>query len=187
MTRRTVVLGTLGCAAALGAAAAPSWVTARAWTPLAEQAVAVTGLDASPAVGAAALLLLSAGLALALAGPRAARVVAVVVAGSGVLAAVATVGVLREPVAPARGAALAEMGVARVEQAASTLAPWLALVVAVGAVVVAALAFRAAGSWTSGERTRHRRAPARAGDAAAGAGVDDVAAWDSLTRGEDPT
>lgn len=191
MTRRSAVLATLACGAALGGTAAGTWVSARAWTPLEERTVAVSGLDASPVLGAVALLLVAAGFALAMAGRRAARVVGVAVAVAAVLAGTSTLGVALDPSGPARGAAQAELGVARVADATASVLPWLALAVAGVGLVVGVRVLATAGSWVRGEGSRYRRTtdgdpPAQAAGPAE-AQPDDVAAWDALTRGEDPT
>ena len=203
MTRRSAVLATLACAAALGATAAGTWVSARAWTPLQERTLAVSGLEASPVLGAVALLLVAAALALAMAGRRAARLIGIAVVVAGVLAGASTLAVALDPAVPARGAAEAALGVARVADAAATALPWLALAEAAACLVVGAAVLVAAGGWARGHGSRYRRAtqdpaPAPTTDAARAAPAtqrtpatpavpDDVAAWDALTRGEDPT
>lgn len=191
MTRRAVVVATLLSGAGLGATAAGTWVAARAWTPLEERAVAVTGLDASPVLGATALLLVAAALALTMAGRLAARVTGLVVAASAALAAVATVAVVVDPAGPARSAAQAALGVARVEESSSTALPWLTLVVAVAGVLIGVWTCLVAGSWERGGASRYRRGTDDDGERRRGgapsAEPDDVAAWDALTRGDDPT
>ncbi len=191
MTRRTSAVATILCGAALGATAAGTWVSARAWTPVAQESVAVTGLAASPVLGATALLLVAAGIALALAGRLAGRVTALVVAAAAVLAAVESASVVIDPAGPAGAAAVAALGVARVDDPASTPLPWLALVVAAAGVAVGLRTVLAAGSWEPPGGSRYRRptAPdgAPGGTDGTGAARDDVAAWDAMTRGEDPS
>jgi hypothetical protein len=193
VTRRVAVVATLACGAALGGSAAGTWVTARAWTPLSERAIAVTGLDASPVLGATALLLVACGLALAMAGRATGRGIAVVVVGAALLAGVSCLTVALDPAGPARGAARADVGVAGVEAAASTPLPWLARAVAAAAAGLGVWTAVAVGGWTRGASgaSRYRRVTGAEGAAdgtpTAGPGEDDVAAWDALTRGEDPT
>ncbi|GEN79074.1 hypothetical protein AFE02nite_08080 [Actinotalea fermentans] len=189
------MLATMVAGAAMGAAAAGTWVTGRAWTPLAEQAIEVRGLDAAPVLGATALLLLAAGLALGLAGRRAGRITGVAVAAAGALAAVSTLTVLRDPAGPARAAAQETLGVAQVEDAAVAALPWAGLAVAIAVVLLGGWVTVAAGRWgatASRGGSRYRRAtqaadPASGGQSSPAAGPDDVTAWDALTRGEDPT
>lgn len=194
MTRRVAILATLVGGAALGATAAGTWVTARAWTPIEERELAVTGLDAAPVLGATALLLLAAGVALAMAGRVAVRLTAVAVAGAAGLAAASTLVVLVDPAGPARSAAQAALGVAAVEGAAVTALVWPALLVALACVGLGVWVLVAGGSWPHGASrgaSRYRRATDDAGPAdgraAAAGGTDDVSAWDALSRGEDPT
>lgn len=203
MTRRVAVLATLAGGAGLGAVAAGTWVTARAWTPLDERDLDVRGLDAAPVLGAAALLLLAAGLALGLAGRRAARATGVAVAAAGMLAVASALTVLRDPAGPARAAAQEALGVGRVQDAAATALPWAGLVVAAVLVLLGVWVTAAAGSWGgAGARggARYRRVTDGPADGptdrpthdpasrpATGPGPDDVATWDAQTRGEDPT
>lgn len=200
MTRRSAAVVTLVLAAALGGTAAGTWVTARAWTALEERTLTVSGLDASPVLGATALLLAGAGLALAAAGRRAARVVGVAVVAASALAAVSTGAVLAGPAASARAAARAQLGVARVTDAACTALPWLTLVAAGAGLVVGTWTVLAAGrrSWApeGAGASRYRRpgqdgarspAEGRGRTGPDGTPPDSVAAWDALTRGEDPT
>lgn len=191
MTRRSAVVATLAGGAGLGAAAAGTWVSARAWTPLEERTVAVTGLDASPVLGACALLLVAAGLALAMAGRLAARLVGVAVAGAAAIAVVATVAVLSDPAGPARSAAQAALGVARVDDASTTALPWLAAAVGAVGVLLGLWTLATAGSWGHTGTSRYRRAADEAPAVADTDGSlprhDDVAAWDALTRGDDPS
>lgn len=193
MTRRTAVVAVLLSGAALGGFAAGTWVTARAWTPLEERALAVSGLDASPVLGATALLLVACSLALAMAGRATGRVIGVVVVAAAALGGASALAVVLDPAGPARAAARADVGVAGVEAATTTALPWLALAVAAAAVVLGGWTVVVAGAWSRAVRgaSRYRRvtgdegAPAEA--ATTGPGADDVAAWDALTRGEDPT
>lgn len=194
MTRRTAVVAVLLSGAVLGGSAAGTWVTARAWTPLEERALAVSGLDASPVLGATALLLVACGLALAMAGRAAVRAIGVVVVGAAGLAGASALAVALDPAGPARAAARADVGVAGVEAAASTALPWAALAVAVAAAVLGAWTVVAASAWSRGpgrSASRYRRVTGDEGGPAEAAttapGGDDVAAWDALTRGEDPT
>lgn len=194
MTRRRAVVATLACGAALGGVAAGTWVTARAWTPLEERALAVSGLDASPVLGATALLLVACGLALAMAGRATGRGVALVVIAAALLAGASSLRVALDPAGPARGAARADVGVAGVEAAATTALPWLGLAVAAAAAGLGVWTAVAAGAWARGAASGASRYRRVAGDEVAvdgaptrGPGHDDVAAWDALTRGEDPT
>lgn len=193
MTRRTAVVALLLSGGVLGGSAAGTWVTARAWTPLDERTLAVSGLDASPVLGATALLLAACGLALAMAGRAAGRVVGVVVVGAGGLAGASALAVALDPAGPARAAARTDIGVAGVEAAAATALPWLAVAVAVAAAVLGGWAVVAAGAWSRGAgrgASRYRRPTGGEGPApvvTTAPDGDDVTAWDALTRGEDPT
>jgi hypothetical protein len=105
------------------------------------------------------------------------------VALSGVLTVVSAALVITDPGESARTAVAAATGVETLVTPV-TLSPWPTVAVAVGLLVVAAAGWLAAtsGRWAR-PSARHDR------DAAAGpvAPDDDRAAWDALTRGQDPT
>ncbi|WP_159794668.1 Trp biosynthesis-associated membrane protein [Puerhibacterium puerhi] len=194
------------------ATAAPVWVRSQVATALDPHvAVTVTGTDAAPAIGAGALVLVAAGLALALGGRVARWVVLVVAAGAGVLVTASALTVATDPRPAAVAGASETAGVTDLTAPVSLAVwPWLTAAVGVLAVVVALLAAVASRGWsaTSG---RHERAGATAGapaGAAAGSAptgadaaepaaadgepgdegdVDAHDAWDALTRGTDPT
>lgn len=191
MTRRSAVVASLVAGAAIGACAAVLWVTASAWTPLSQRSVDVSGLEASPALGAAALLFAASALALAVTGRWAARLAGLAVVVAALLALGSTVAVLVDPAGPARAAALAELGVAHVEGVTTGVAPWAALVLSSAAVAVAVRIVVTAATWPTAAGSRYRRqgedhAAGRTGPVVSPQS-DDVTAWDRLTRGEDPT
>lgn len=173
-------------AALVAVVALPTWVVAEGSSPL-ESAVdvGVTGAEVAPQTTAAGLVLLAAAAAVALVGRTGRWVVAVVTAGAGLLVSAAAGAVLRDPGGAVSGAVAEATGVAVGDPAASVTA-WPVVAVVAGALVVllgVALA-RAGGSWRHTSR-RHERpggpAPATAGT------VDERAAWDALSRGDDPS
>ncbi|WP_454043740.1 Trp biosynthesis-associated membrane protein [Cellulosimicrobium sp. Marseille-Q8652] len=194
------------------AASAVTWSTttgATALDPVVE--VSVSGTTAAPGVGAAALVLVAAGLALGLVGRVGRWVVLAVAAASGAVTTAAALGVALDPEPSARSAVAEATGVTELTSAVSlTAAPWVAA--ALGVLTVVAVVWVAVGSrgWQRAS-TRHERdgaaaaavqVPGEAGaatapEAPAGTGAtattpqdDDLTdhdAWDALSRGEDPT
>lgn len=170
---------------ALFATSLPSWATASVPTTTGSTGVSVTGADAAPGVSSAGLVVLVAGVVLALAG-RLARVLAVIgiIAGGG-LAAVSAARFLADPEVALGHAAAAVSGVPVVAGDVSTSVwPVLAIVVASVAVLAGATLPVLASSWQrvgrryeiggTGSRSRTPR----------GQAMDD---WDALSRGDDPS
>ncbi|GAB2473727.1 Trp biosynthesis-associated membrane protein [Xylanimonas ulmi] len=196
LTRARAVVLVVALGALALAAAGPAWVRAETTTALDPHvAVAVSGGDAAPAVNAAGLVLVAAGLALALGGRLARAIVLAVVAAAGVLVAWSAVAVAVSPQEAATAGAVAVAGVTDLTAPASVTAwPWLCAAVGALAVAAAAGVGVAARRWPSSS-ARHERtgasAPGRAdapeAAAAADAQVDPHDAWDTLTRGADPT
>lgn len=200
------------------ATAAPTWVSTTVSTALtARVPVEVAGTSASPAVGAAALVVVAAGVALAIAGRVARWVALVVVALAGALAAASALGLLLDPVPAATSGASAAEGVTDLTSpVAVSVWPWATAVL--GALVVVAAVLVAVGGpgWATTSGRHERVMPATRQQAAAAdhgsehtdegavsaeppgdGGVErrdeDTAqhdphdAWDALTRGTDPS
>jgi len=202
--RRSIVLGLLVLAVAMFAAAAPTWVTAHGSSASGPVTATVTGTVAAPGVGAAALIVAAAALALGLSGRVAQRVVAVVVVLAGLLAGASAWSVLSDPESPGAAAVAKLTGVARTTSVSTSAGPVVAIVVAV--VAVLAGIFTAARRLTPRGTSRYDAAapeaaarPGATPDAAAppGAAPEDASApalpptstelWDALSRGDDPT
>ncbi|WP_425953827.1 Trp biosynthesis-associated membrane protein [Xylanimonas sp. McL0601] len=181
---RAAVLVVLLGALAL-ATAGPTWVRAQTATALDPTvAVAVSGGTAAPAVNAAGLVLVAAGLALALGGRVARRVVLVVVAAAGVLITASAVAVATSPADVAAAGAAEAAGVTDLTAPASvTVWPWLCAAVGVLIVLAAVLVGLAARGWTASSGRHERAAP----NPDTGPQVDAHDAWDAQTRGTDPT
>lgn len=175
-------------AAAVAACAAPVWVVGEGVSPLdGVVAVPATGTQVAPQAGAAALVLLACAGAVALVGRGGRLAVAVVTGGAGVLVTTAAVGVLARPAGAVRGAVADATGVTAQDVSATTgAAPVVAVVVGVLVVVLAVTLGRARGAWHV-HSSRHER-PGRSVTGATPAGPDDErAAWDALSRGDDPS
>lgn len=172
--------------AALGAAV-PTWVRTTVATALEPQVdVAVAGTTAAPAVGAGALVVVAAGLVLAIAG-RVARWLALAAAAlAGLLVAGSAAAVLLDPLPAATAGAADAAGVTDLTTPV-VLTPWPWLAVAVGVLVAGAAALAAAGAAAWGATSgRHERAGA-AGQARPPAEPDAHDDWDALSRGTDPS
>lgn len=188
--RGRLVLAVLVAGLALAASTRPAWVHARGTSALTgEVALAVKGATAAPAVTAAALVVLAAALALPLAARWSRWLVVAVLAGAGLLASVAAAAVLADPDPVARAAIAAGTGVAGLTQPAATTAwPWVAVMLGVALVGLAVAVARASSAWSPRARRYERASVATAAPVAtADEPDDDRAAWDALTRGEDPT
>ena len=180
--RRGVVVLALLTAGGLAAASSSTWIEVLTWTPLAEATVAVSGTRAAPTVGAAAFVVATGAVALALARGRGV-VASLGIALGGILAAVSTARVLAEPEAVATTAARAEVGVGvTAGSPAVTVAPWIALAMGVLAVALAGIALLASRGW-SRPTARH----GTAGETEMAGEGDPTDQWDALSRGEDPT
>ncbi len=193
LTRGRVVVAVLVLGAVAFALSALTWASAEVPTVLAENSVAVSGGEAAPATQAAALAVLAAGLAVAIGGRWVTRVVAVALAGLGVLLGASAVGFLMEP-RPRLEAAAAQVSGVREIAGEPALTPWPYATALLGLVVVAVavLTLRVPTTATPGrrfERAGDAPAPSRRtaaddfGDAR-GRAMDD---WDALGRGEDPS
>lgn len=177
LTRARAVVLVVAVGVLTLATAGPVWVRAETATALDPSvAVAVTGGDAAPAVNAAGLVLLAAGLALALGGRLARRVVLAVVVAAGVLIAATAVGVALDPAGVAAAGAGEVAGVTDLTSAATVTAwPWVSAAVGVLAVAAALVVAVVSKGWTT-TSARHERTT--------GETPDD---WDALSHGADPS
>lgn len=178
----------------------------------AEVELAVPGTVVAPGVGAGGLVVAAAALALALGGRWGRRLAAAGIALGGLLVAASAVAALADPQAAALSAAQDAVGVAAlVGPASSTPMPWLAAGLGAAATLLG-VALLVTRGWAPPSR-RHE-GPRAAGTAAGPSGTsgstgspaaeapgtgsvadrphdaavdDDHAAWDALSRGEDPT
>lgn len=177
---------------ALFGTALPAWARAETPTTVGSVAVAVNGADAAPGVASAALVVLVAGLVLALSG-RVTRVLAVLgVVLGGALAAASAAAFLADPEPALRQAAGAVSGATElVGEPQVTAWPTLALAVAVLAVLVGAALPWLAGSWQRvGRRYETAAATPSAGPDGPATGTPRTRAmddWDALSRGDDPS
>lgn len=149
--------------------------------------VSITGRQAQPVLPALALIAGAAGMVLAICGPvvRWLAAAALVLAGAGASAAAVVLasdaGRLLQP------AASRLSGITGSAILHSELSPWPWVAVVAGALVLLSgcWAMLAGAAWAAVGR-RYQRPEDRA-SAAAAATDDPAAAWDALTRGEDPT
>jgi hypothetical protein len=183
--RRRAILVVMALALAALLSGVPVWMRTSGSTALQGVVpVQVTGTQAAPAVPAAALVLLAAGIAIGLAGRLGRWVVVGAVVLSGLLQAASAAAALADPSPAARTVVAAETGVELLASPVRLTAwPWIALVVGVLVVL--------AGVWLGVTSRRWARPSDRHDVAHSGASrvpVDeDQAAWDALTRGHDPS
>ena len=168
--------------------AVPVWLRSTGASALhGEVAVEVAGTQAAPGVVAAAVVLLAATAAIALVGRAGRWIVIAVVAAAGVVVVSSAWGAVAGASGAAEAAVAELTGVGVLTTpVALTAWPWVSLVV--GAVDAMAAVFVAVVSRDWPQPTRRHASPAASEPGARpGAPVDDQAAWDSLTRGDDPT
>ena len=181
--RRTAVL--LGVLAGGGLAATTRAAWVRASTPDITGAVAqvpVTGADAAPAVLALALVAIAAAIVTAMGGKRLRLATAPLLAASGIGAIAAIVAVLTDPSAAAAGPVAEQTGVSGTDLRATVSAwPWIGMLAAALVIVDAMVILLAGRSWTT--TAKYERAAERVEDPR----TDPAAAWDALSRGEDPS
>lgn len=178
LTRGRAVVLVLVLGALALATAGPTWVRAQTATALDPSvAVAVSGGDAAPAVNAAGLVIVAAGLALALGGRVARRIVLVGVAAAGVLVAASALGVALDPAGAAAAGAGEAAGVTDLTSPATVSAwPWLCAVVGLLAVAAAVVVAAVSKGWTTSS-ARHERTT----------GEESPDDWDALSHGADPS
>jgi len=183
--RRRAILVVLGLALAALVSGVPVWMRTSGSTALQGIVpVQVTGTQAAPAVPAAALVLLAAGIAIGLAGRVGRWVVVGAVVLSGLLQVASAAAALADPAPVARTVVAAETGVELLASPVRLTAwPWIALVVGVLVVLAGAWLGATSGRWV---RTSDRHDVAHGGRSTAPVD-DDQAAWDALTRGHDPS
>lgn len=190
MRRRTVVVGALVAGALVLATAGQTWVHATGLDGGVVQEARASGRQAAPVAAAMALVVMAAALALTTARRLGARLVGVLMALAGVVVASTAVTAALDPVATAASAVAQATGTtAPAADYAVTAWPWVAAVGGLLAVTMGLLALVAGGRWT---QSRRYEAPAAVdADTAPGASprgtVDQMDAWDSLSRGDDPT
>ena len=182
--RRRAILVVLALALGTMASGIPVWMRTAGSTALQGFVpVQVTGTQAAPAIPAAALVLLAAGIAIGLAG----RIGRWVVVGSvllcGLLLVASAVAALGDHGPAARAGVAMENGVDPLATPV-TLTGWPSIALLIGVLVLLA------GAWLAATSRRWAR-PSYRHDVGQGSTAvapdDDQAAWDSLTRGHDPS
>ena len=185
--RRGTVLAGLAIAGLVAGSTRTSWATATAPDITgAVQSYPVTGAEAAPAVLALALVALAAAAATSLSSRWVRWVTGPVLALSGIGTVVAAAGMLGDPTAASAGAVADATGISGVELHASASAwPVAAIVGGVLLALLGVLVLVVGGRWRRGSSrySRATLAPRRVVDPE----QDPAAAWDALTRGEDPT
>jgi uncharacterized membrane protein (TIGR02234 family) len=184
--RRRAILAALALALVTLLSSVPTWLRTAGTTALqGDVPVTVAGTQAAPGIPAAALVLLSAGVAIGLVGRAGRWVLVAVVALAGVLAAVSAVLVIADPSDVARTAVADATGVETLV-APVTLSAWPYVAVVVGLLVLVTAAWLAAtsGTWA---RPSARHDVGAIGRPAVAVPDDDQSAWDALSRGQDPS
>lgn len=183
-SRRLTVLAGTAASALLAGATRTTWVEAAApdLTGTVQQ-VTVLGADAAPAVLALALVAIAASVASSLSSAWVRFVTGPVLLLAGAGASLAALGVVRAPAEAAASAVTTATGVSGSGvQATATAWPLLTLAPALLVALVGVVVLLAGGSWP--RRDRYRSA---ARTVTADPAEDPAAAWDALSRGEDPS
>lgn len=201
VTRRTAVLWAVAAGAALLGAGAQTWVQASGLDGLSETSVDATGNDAAAVVPAMALVGMAGGAALSIARRVARTVIAALLVLAGLAGAVASVQVAANPAEAAQSVVGSATGTtALASEYVVTVWPWIALAVSVALALcgVAVLVFGRQWALTSrrydtgssadpSSASRHQDGPARTQQSRPDEDLDEIDAWDQLSRGNDPT
>jgi uncharacterized membrane protein (TIGR02234 family) len=188
--RRVAVVVVLAGAGLALLAATRAWVTQRVTSVPGVVGLTATGSQAAPTVATLAIVAAAAAVVLLIGGRLVARLAGVLaaLAGAGIVAAVGRV--LADPRAAAAPAVPAATGRAGPLTGAASPSGWVWLALVSGLLAVAGglVAVARGGSWPVPGR-RFETGPSGGGPPArtSEAGQDSVAAWDALSRGEDPT
>ena len=181
--RLTVLAGTVAGAALIGATRT-TWAQATAPDLTgAAQEVAVTGSDAAPTVLALGLVALAAALTTSLSSIWIRFVTGPVLLAAGLGAGWSALAVVLDPTGASGSAAATATGVVGGQvQATATSWPLLTLIPSLAVAAVGVVVLLAGRTWPV--RTRFRSAAVAV---TADPEQDPAAAWDALTRGEDPS
>lgn len=187
LSRRSTVLAATAASALLAGATRTTWIHASSpdLTGTVQQ-VEVMGSEAAPAVLALSLAAIAASLATSLSSAWLRFLTGPVLVVTGVGAAVAAVSAAQSPQEAAGSAVASTTGVlGAAVQAEATAWPLLTLIPALAVAAIGVLVLVVGRHWPTGSRYRSAAlaAPVRHGDPA----EDPAAAWDALTRGEDPS
>lgn len=179
----TVLAGTAVSALLIGATRL-TWTQAEApGLTGSAQSVAVTGADAAPAVLALAIVAIAASLASSLASAWVRFVTGPVLIAAGLGAAWSSFAVTLDPEGASAGSVTEVTGVVGSQvDAGTTSLPLISILPALLLCAIGLVVLRVGGSWPRG--TRYRSAAIAAPSDPA---EDPAAAWDALTRGEDPS
>lgn len=200
LPRKVAVLWALAAGAALLGAGAQTWVQAAGLDGLADTTVATSGNDAAAVVPAMALVGMAGGAALSIARRFARTVIAALLVLAGLAGAVSAVHVAADPARAAQSVVGEATGTtAAAAQYLVTVWPWIAVAVSL-ALAASGLAVLVLGRHWAGTSRRYDSAvpadaasntQARDTDAATAReraeDLDEIDAWDQLSRGHDPT
>lgn len=172
----------------LGLSAAP-WIKATVDMPTGAEEIYSSGSQAAPIVPALGLVLLAAALVLALARQVGVIIASVIIGGTGIGIAWASVAVLKEPkdamaskVAEVTGAILPPEAM---HDVTATWAPFTGIVAAIIGILLAFAVLRSSKSWTRDRR--HERQESVVESTQAFQEMNDAELWDELSAGHDPT
>lgn len=190
MKRSQSVAGLLLGGAVTFLALSLTWIRASYDSDLGPQSIEISGLSAAPGAGAAVAVMVCASLVLALAGPVMQRVCLVTVVIAASLGGWATVGALRDSVAPVRQYLRTQAGAPQLsEQPVLGWAAYLALSLFLVNAVWALFLMIGQRRWALA-RSRYERTP-REPNSADGQEVSDAVRarsdWDRLSAGVDPS
>jgi uncharacterized membrane protein (TIGR02234 family) len=189
LTRRSLVLAALLMSLALAGMTRATWTTAlAAGFTGAKQSVDVTGQDAAPAVLALALVGGAAAVATTLASRWVRFITGPVLILAGIGAIISAISVRADAVSASTSAVAEATGVVGgAIDAEASIWPLAALAPAVLLVVIGVLVLAVGGHWPR-RRSRYQRDASReVAPAQLDPSDDPAAAWDALSRGEDPS
>lgn len=196
--RRTAVLWAVAAGALVLGAGAQTWVRSTGLSGLPGTEVTTSGNQAAAVVPAMALVGMASGIALSMARRVGRLVTSVLLVLAGAATGWAAVQAALAPADAARSQVSAATGTtAEAASYAVTAWPWVTLAAGVLLAACGVVVLVAGRGWRENRRYDRRAAAGAAGTGASGAvgapetpgsgPVDEIDAWDELTRGEDPT
>ncbi|MDO5633853.1 MAG: Trp biosynthesis-associated membrane protein [Micrococcus sp.] len=186
--RRSVVLLALAAGLLALLSSGQTWVSATGLTTGSVTEIHAAGAQAAPVLSAMGAVTLAAGLALSIVRTLGRWIVGVILLAAGVVVVGSAITAALDPgAAAARAVAQGTGTTAEAGAYMVSVWPWVAVFAGVVAALAALAALVLGRGWTTSRRYDSPAAPATATAAAPAEHLDEMDAWDELSRGQDPT
>lgn len=186
-----VLLGAMGVPGLAFLSSLPGWVIAQIPTVTETVRVEVSGTEAAPAITALSLVAVAAALVLRISGRMVQGLVCAVIFAAGIGIALAAWSVLEDPELAARIQVGEATGTTGTEGSfLPTVWPWVGGILGLATSAAGAVLWPLTRSWARTSKRYDRpeaAAEAVPSEATGSRHGDEIDAWDSLSRGEDPT